>query len=260
MAMLLAVDIGNTNVTLGAFDGAELRAHWRVATARHRMADEWAVILKNLMDLKGLSMADIDAAVIASVVPTLTAAIEGMIETYLHVRPLLIEPGVRTGIRVLYDSPRDVGADRVVNAVAAFKHYGGPAIVIDFGTATTFDAISADGDYLGGAIAPGIVISVEALFERTAKLPRVELVLPPRAIGKNTVHSIQSGLMFGYVGLVEGIVRRFKAELGEKAKVIATGGLAEVVASETRVIDHVDPHLTLEGLRLVYMMNAEDSR
>jgi type III pantothenate kinase len=256
--MLLAVDIGNTNVTIGAYDGPELRAHWRVATARHRMADEWAVILRNLMDLKGLSFRDVDAAVIASVVPTLTSAIQGMIETYLHVRPLLVEPGIRTGVRVLYDSPKDVGADRIVNAVATFKRYGGPAIVIDFGTATTFDAISAEGDYLGGAIAPGIVISVEALFERTAKLPRVELVLPPRAIGKNTVHSIQSGLMFGYVGLVEGIVRRFKAELGERSVVIATGGLADVVASETRVIDHVDPYLTLDGLRLVYEMNVEE--
>ncbi len=258
--MLLAVDIGNTNLTLGVFDGPELRAHWRVATARHRMADEWAVILKNLMELKALSFSDVHAAVIASVVPTLTAAVQGMIEQYLHVRPLLVEPGIRTGVRVLYDSPKDVGADRIVNAVAAFKRYGGPAIVIDFGTATTFDAISAEGDYLGGAIAPGIVISVEALFERTAKLPRVELVLPPRAIGKNTVHSIQSGLMFGYVGLVEGIVRRFKAELGERAVVIATGGLADVVASETRAIDHVDPYLTLEGLRLIYEMNAEEDR
>lgn len=258
--MLLAIDIGNTNITFGVFDGTELRAHWRVATARHRMADEWAVILKNLMDLKGLSFGGIDAAIIASVVPTLTGAIEAMIEGYLHVRPLLVEPGIRTGIRVLYDSPRDVGADRIVNAVAAFKRYGGPAIVIDFGTATTFDAISAEGDYLGGAIAPGIIIAVEALFERTAKLPRVELVLPPRAIGKNTVHSIQSGLMFGYVGLVEGIVRRFKAELGEKSVVIATGGLADVVASETRVIDYLDPYLTLEGLRLIYSMNTEETR
>lgn len=254
--MLLAVDIGNTNVVLGAYDGHDLTASWRVATETHRMPDEWGVLLSNLLGHRGRRLEDLDAAVISSVVPTLTVVFREMCERYLSVTPLVIEPGIRTGIRILYDNPKEVGADRIANALAAYRRYGGPAIVIDFGTATTFDALSAGGDYLGGAISPGITLSTEALFRYAAKLPHIELAPPKKAIGKNTVASMQAGIVLGYVGLVEGLVKRFQQELGGGAKVIATGGLARSIANETRVIDVVDDELTLEGLYLIHELNS----
>jgi len=219
------------------------------------MADEYGALLLMLLEQAGHRPSEIQDAVMASVVPPLTGQFVELCRRYLGVEPLVVDAGVRTGVRVRVDNPREVGADRIVNAAAAFRRYGGPACVVDFGTATTFDAISEEGDYLGGAIAPGIAVAAAALTERTARLPRVELVAPPQAIGRNTVHSMQSGLIFGYVGLVEGMVARFRKELGPRMRVIATGGLAELLARETDVFHAVDPWLTLEGLRLIHGMN-----
>lgn len=254
--MLLVIDIGNTNVVLGVYRGEDLIAHWRVATDSRQMADEYAMILLNLFAHNGLDQSDITAVVISSVVPPLTQTFEELTQRYFNLAPLIVRSGIRTGLRIDYDNPREVGADRIVNAVAAYRLYGGPCIVIDFGTATTFDAISANGHYIGGAIAPGIRISAESLYERTSALPRVSLVRPAQAIGRNTVASMQSGIMFGYVGLVEGLIRRIKQELGP-ARVIATGGLAEVIAKETPLIDIVDQNLTIFGLRLLHELNQE---
>lgn len=252
--MLLAVDIGNTNIVLGAYEGETLLASWRTATAVHRMTDEYAMLVNSFFSYRGLRMADVDAAVISSGVPPLTTTFEELCERYLGVKPLIVGPGIKTGIRVLYENPRDVGPDRIANAIAVHHFYGGPAIVVDFGTGTTFDAVSAEGDYLGGAIAPGIIIAAEALFQRAARLYRIELVAPKAAIGRTTVGSMQSGIIFGYVGLVEGIVARFREEMGP-ARLIATGGLAEVVARETKIIEKVDQDLTLNGLRLIHELN-----
>jgi type III pantothenate kinase len=254
---LFCVDIGNTNIVMGLYDGGELATHWRIATAHRKMADEYAMLILDLFERAAQDPAAVEGVIIASVVPPLTGIFEKLSGRYFHQAPLVVGDGVETGVRILYDNPYEVGADRVVNAVAAYRCYGGPACVVDFGTATTFDAISVEGDYLGGAIAPGIGIAAEALFQRTAKLPRIDLVRPPTVIGKNTVHSMQSGLLFGYVGLVEGMVARFRAELGPAMTVIATGGLASLVAAETPVIQAVDPWLTLEGLRLIWEMNQE---
>ena len=253
--MLLCIDIGNTNITLGLYQGETLGPRWRLATDHDRMPDEFALQILGLLQMAGLSPTDVDGAAVASVVPPLTGKWLDVCRTSLRCEPLVVDAGVRTGVRVRYDDPKAVGADRVVDAVAAFRLYGGPAIVVDFGTATTFDAISADGDYLGGAIAPGISIAAEALFSRAAKLTRVEITRPPSAIGRNTTHSIQSGLLFGNVGLVEGMVERFRRELGGQAKVIGTGGLAELIARETPVIEILAPWLTLDGLRMIYEMN-----
>ena len=253
--MLLCIDIGNTNITLGLYQGETLGPRWRLATDHDRMPDEFALQVLGLLQMAGLSPTDVDGAAVASVVPPLTGKWLDVCRTSLRCEPLVVDAGVRTGVRVRYDDPKAVGADRVVDAVAAFRMYGGPAIVVDFGTATTFDAISADGDYLGGAIAPGIGIAAEALFSRAAKLTRVEITRPPAAIGRNTTHSIQSGLLFGNVGLVEGMVDRFRRELGGQAKVIGTGGLAELIARETPVIEILAPWLTLDGLRMIYEMN-----
>jgi type III pantothenate kinase len=253
--MLLCIDIGNTNIVLGLYRGDELAAHWRIATDHQRLADEYAVLLIQLFSHRGLAIGDVDGIAIASVVPPLTGTFVSLSENYFGYNPLVLDAGVHTGVRVRYDSPRDVGADRVANAVAAHRLYGGPVCVVDFGTATTFDAVSAEGDYLGGAIAPGIVIAMEALFARTAKLPRIDLTRPPKAIGSNTVQAIQSGVLFGYVGLVEGMVARFRQELGPDMKVVATGSLADIIAQETDVIQFVDPWITLKGLRLIYEMN-----
>jgi type III pantothenate kinase len=253
--MLLCIDIGNTNITLGLYQGETLGPRWRLATDHDRMPDEFALQILGLLQMAGLSPTDVDGAAVASVVPPLTGKWLDVCRTSLRCEPLVVDAGVRTGVRVRYDDPKAVGADRVVDAVAAFRMYGGPAIVVDFGTATTFDAISADGDYLGGAIAPGIGIAAEALFSRAAKLTRVEITRPPSAIGRNTTHSIQSGLLFGNVGLVEGMVERFRRELGGQAKVIGTGGLAELIARETPVIEILAPWLTLDGLRMIYEMN-----
>jgi type III pantothenate kinase len=253
--MFLAIDIGNTNITLGVYEGERLRATWRLATVHDRMPDEYGILLTQLLDHEGISPEGISGVAIASVVPTLTGTFREVSLHYLHQEPLVVDAGVKTGVRIRYENPRDVGADRVVDCAAVQAKYGGPACVVDFGTATTFDAISREGDYLGGAIAPGIGIAAEALFSHASKLYRVEIAPPARAIGTNTVAAMQAGIFFGYVGLVEGLVARFRRELGDDMKVIATGGLAEVVARETAVIQYVDPWLTLDGLRLIYGMN-----
>ncbi len=253
--MLLAIDIGNTNITFGLYEGETLGPCWRIRTIHDKMPDEYGILLDQLFRHRGYWPEQVTDVAIASVVPPLTSVFAQVCRDYTGQTPLVVDAGVRTGVRIRYEDPRQVGADRVVAAAAVQVLYGVPACVVDFGTATTFDAVSAEGDYLGGAIAPGIGIAAQALFERTAKLPRVELTRPPSAIGRNTAHSIQSGLLFGYVGLVEGMVARFKAELGSETQVIATGGLAEIIASETEVIDVVDPWLTLHGLRIIYNLN-----
>jgi len=253
--MLLTIDIGNTNITLGLYQGKELGPRWRLATAYDHMPDEYGLQLVGLLEHANHTPEDVDAICLASVVPPITGKIIEACRRYLNKDPLVVDAGVKTGVRVRYEDPRAVGADRIVDAVAVVHLYGTPACVVDFGTATTFDAIAKNGDYLGGAIAPGIGIAAEALFQRTAKLPRVDLQKPPSVIGRNTVHSMQSGLLYGYVGLVEGMVARFRAELGAEMKVIATGGLADIVAHETAVIQIVAPWLTLDGLQMVWEMN-----
>jgi type III pantothenate kinase len=254
--MLLCIDIGNTNIVLGLYEGEALLDHWRIATGRERLADEYGPLLLVQLQHAGRQPSDIHDAVLASVVPQLTGVFVDLCQRYVVVAdPLVVDTGVRTGVRMRVDNPREVGADRVVDAAATFRKYGGPACIVDFGTATTFDAISAEGEYLGGAIAPGMGVAAWALTERAAKLPRVELVPPPQVIGRNTVHSMQSGLLYGYVGLVEGMVARFRRELGPQMRVVATGGLAELISRETEAFDAVDPWLTLEGLRLIYGMN-----
>ncbi len=253
--MLLAIDIGNSNIILGVLENNELIATWRIVTAVHRMPDEYASLLLSFFDRKEINTSQITDAALCSVVPPLIGVFEEVCLRYFNTRPLTVEAGVKTGVRICMDNPKEVGADRIVNAVAAHRLYGGPAIVIDLGTATTFDAVSADGDYLGGAIAPGITIATEALFSRTAVLPRVELTHPKRAIGTNTVAAMQSGIVYGYVGLIENIVARIQKELGSKAKVIATGGYANLLAEETSIIETVNPDLTMIGLNLIYQMN-----
>ncbi len=255
--MLLCVDIGNTNIVLGVYDGDQLRAHWRIATDQNKMGDEYGLQALGFLQHAGIAVQDITGSCLASVVPPVTDLILEMLAEYLGQHPLVVGTGVRTGVAIRYDSPREVGADRIVNAAAAYRFYGGPACIVDLGTATTFDALSERGDYLGGAIAPGIRMAAEALFLRTAKLPRVDLHRPPKAIGANTVDAMRSGILFGYVGLVEGMVARFREELGPDMRVIATGGLADIIAAETHVIEHVDPWLTLKGLRIIYGLNEE---
>ena len=253
--MLLAVDIGNTNVTLGVFEGEELRVTWRMATGIHRMVDEYAAFLLNLLRHNGLSTSDITAVALCSVVPPLTTTFVDLSQRYFHASPLVVGAGVKTGVKIRMDNPREVGADRIADAAAAHHLYGGPVIVIDLGTATTFGIVSGEGDYIGGIIATGIATAAEALFTKTAQLPRVELAHPARVIGSNTVTAMQSGIVYGYASLVEGMLTRIKKELGEEATVIATGGYAELIAKETTVIDKVNPDLTLIGLRLIYNMN-----
>jgi type III pantothenate kinase len=258
--MLLALDIGNTNVTIGAFDGDRLVASWRLATDAHRQADEYALQLNSLLPLKGVALGAVDEVVLCSVVPPLTAVFEELARSLFGADPLVVGAGTRTGVRILYDNPRDVGADRIADAVAAYTLYGGPVIVVDMGTATVFDAISGDGSYLGGAIAPGLNIAAESLFLSTSQLRRVEMTAPPTAIGKNTAHAIQSGLVFGYVGLIEEMVQRFKQEMNAPdARVIGTGGLATLLAGQTTVLNVIDEELTLSGLRLIHAMNRESS-
>jgi type III pantothenate kinase len=257
--MLLAIDVGNTNIVLGIFKDARLVASWRLATLRERTADELGILMTDLIAHQRIDATDITGIVMASVVPPLTSTIIEMTGRYFGKTPLVVDGDVKTGMPVRYEPPADVGADRIVNGIAAFEHYGRPegrpVIVVDFGTATTFDAISEKGEYLGGVIAPGVQISADALFQRAARLPRVDVRKPPHVIGTTTVSSMQSGLFFGYVGLVEGIVRRIRAELGEGAACIATGGLAEMIAPETQMIDVVDRDLTLDGLRIVWERN-----
>ena len=256
--MLLAIDIGNTDTTLGLFEDEELRATWHMATSIHRMADEYAALLLNLLRHQGLDISAIKQVALCSVVPPLIATYKALFQRYFHISPLVVGAGVKTGVRIRMDNPREVGTDRIVNAAAAHHLYGGPVIITDLGTATTFDMVSKEGDYLGGAIAPGIDTAAESLFIQAAMLPRVELVRPERVIGTNTIAAIQSGIVFGYVALIEGMVARIQKELGGKTKVVATGGWAELIAKETPVIDVVNLDLTLIGLRLIYLMNKTD--
>ena len=253
--MLLAIDIGNTDTTLGVFEDSELRATWHLATNVHRMADEHAALLLNLLHHQGLDTSDIKKAALCCVVPPLLATYEELFNRYFHISPLVVAAGIKTGVRIRMENPREVGADRIVNAAAAHHLYKSPVIIVDLGTATTFDVVSKEGDYLGGVIAPGINTAAEALFTQAAMLPRVELIPPKHAIGSNTVSAMQSGIVFGYVGLIEGLVARIQQELNDKAKVVATGGWAEIIARETAVIDVVNLNLTLIGLRIIYYMN-----
>jgi type III pantothenate kinase len=253
--MLLTVDIGNTNIKLGVYEGERLRANWRMATERLKLADEYAALISNLFTLAGLDMRGVTGCAISCVVPPLTSQFRRLGRDYLGVEPVIIGPGVETGLRYAIDTPNELGSDRVANSVAAYHRHGGPVIAVAFGTATAFDIIIAGGEYIGGAIAPGIGISADALFRLAARLYQVELVRPPKVIGKNTVHYMQSGLILGYAGLVEGLVRRMHEELSVTCPVVATGGLAEVIAGETKAITLVEPYLTLEGIRLIYEMN-----
>jgi type III pantothenate kinase len=254
--MLLVIDVGNTNIVYGLFDGTKLVHQFRVESGRGRTADEYAVVLRQLLVMSGIDPKAVDAAIIASVVPALTEPMAGLVRRAFDRDPIVVGPGVKTGMAILYENPREVGADRIVNAVAAYEKVKGGVIVVDFGTATTFDCVTPKGEYLGGVIAPGMQISADALFARAAKLPKVEIALPPKAVGRNTVHSMQSGIVYGYVGLVDGLVERLKEELGYPCDVIATGGLASLIAPLTKSVREVDDTLTLVGLRILYDRNS----
>jgi len=257
--MLLVIDVGNTNVVLGVYRGKELVDFWRIGTDKEKTSDEYSVLIDQLFNYKGLDRRKVKDVIISSVVPDIMHSLENTVLKLFGVNPLVVGPGVKTGMNVKYDNPRQVGADRIVNAVAAYEKFNGPLIVIDFGTATTFCAISSKGEYLGGTIAPGIKIASEALFQRASKLPRVELIKPGKTICKNTVSSMQSGIIYGYVGLVEQIVKKMKREFKSNGvKVIATGGLATLIDSETKCIDKIDKFLTLEGLRIIFERNEEE--
>ncbi|MDD4801767.1 MAG: type III pantothenate kinase [Syntrophomonas sp.] len=253
--MVLVFDVGNTNMVVGVFDHSKLVTHWRLRTDTLRTSDEYGILLDSLFRYHRINMQDITAVIISSVVPSLMMELEFMSQHYFFCKPLVVGPGIKTGLAIKYDNPREVGADRVVNAVGAYQKYGGPLIIVDFGTATTFCVVNETGEYLGGAIAPGIRISTEALVNKASKLPRVELTIPKTLIGKNTVMSMQIGIMYGFVGQVEGIIGRMKKEIEGSVKVIATGGLASIIARETSQIDIVDEFLTLDGLRMIYEMN-----
>lgn len=254
--MILVFDVGNTNIVLGVYEGKELKKFWRISTDKNKTSDEYGVLINELFRYNDLNLLDVEATVISSVVPTLMYSLQAMSIKYCNKEPLIVGPGIKTGMNIKISNPKELGADRIINAVSAYKKYGGPLIVVDFGTATTFCAIDENGDYLGGVITPGIKISSDALSQRTAKLPKVELVKPKSVIGKNTISGIQAGLIYGYAGLVDSIVSRMKEEIaGEVKNVIATGGLSSLIASETETITDIDKLLTLEGLRIIYEIN-----
>ena len=258
--MLLVFDIGNSNIVLGTYEGKKLLRHWRISTDRQKTGDEYGMLINNLFRFQGIRMSDVTAIIISSVVPPLVVPLAKMCERYFRLRPLIVGPGIKTGIKLRYENPREIGADRIVNSVGAYEQFGGPLIVVDIGTATTFDIVAENGDYLGGVIAPGIGISSEALFQRAAQLPRVALVTPRTIICRNTVTAMQAGGIFGFVGQIDEIVRRIKAEMKQEMRVIATGGLAKMISRESKTIDKVDNFLTLTGLRVLYERNQPEPK
>lgn len=253
--MILALDVGNSNITVGLFEGSQLARHWRLRTVHDQTADEWGVLLRNLFFLGDIHFKDVDGIIIASVVPPLDSTLAAMSQHYFHQDPMFVTCETDTGLKILYENPREVGADRIVNGVAAFHRYGGPCVVVDLGTAITFDAVSAQAEYLGGVICPGIGMSVQGLFSRTARLPLVDFKAPDKLIGANTVTSMQSGLYYGAIGMIDGIVERLKAELGDNTKTIATGGQSELIISGSKHLNLADPDLTLQGLQLIWQRN-----
>ncbi|ABB32215.1 putative transcriptional acitvator, Baf family [Geobacter metallireducens RCH3] len=255
--MLLVIDVGNTNIVLGIYDGQRLVRDWRISTDKAKTSDEYGILIRELFRGADIEFKDVKAIIISSVVPTLSGVLERLSRNYFGYSPLVVGPGIRTGMPIQYDNPKEVGADRIVNAVAGYEKYKTSLVIVDFGTATTFDYVNRKGEYCGGAIAPGLVISMEALFQRASKLPRVDIVKPPAVIARNTVNSMQAGIFYGYVGLVDEIVARMKAESKETPRVIATGGLAGLIAPESKTIEAVEEYLTLEGLRILYERNRE---
>jgi type III pantothenate kinase len=255
--MLLVVDIGNTNIVFGVYDDSNLINHWRLSTAIQKTVDEYAILLNSLLYIEKIKLSEIDSVIISCVVPPLLIPFELVCKKYVGIKPLIVGPGIKTGMPILYENPQEVGADRIVNAIAAYEKHKTALIIVDFGTATTFDYVTQKGEYVGGAIAPGIMISLDALFERASKLPRVELIRPKSIIGKNTVHAMQAGITYGYVSLVDGIVNKIKEEVKTNPYVIATGGLAGLIYKDSGTIDEVDEFLTLKGLKMIYDKNKE---